>query len=135
MTLYREHGVNPALGCLPLLVQMPVLIIMWRVIANFEFDQGFLWLGDLSLPDPLYILPALYVGANVLQTYLATMGNRDMFRQQLLIQVVFVYVVLSFPSGVTLYWVLSTLIAVVQQFLINRSIQARMRAAPARGRA
>lgn len=125
MALYRERGVNPAAGCLPLLIQMPVLLVMWRVIANYEFDQGFLWLRDLSLPDPLYVLPALYVGSMVLQTYMSTLGNRDMFRQQLIIQVVFVYIVLSFPAGVTLYWVLSTLLGVLQQYLINRQIKAR----------
>ncbi|HEX2863370.1 MAG TPA: membrane protein insertase YidC, partial [Deinococcales bacterium] len=106
MALYKEHNVNPGAGCLPLIVQMPILIVMWRVIANYEFDQGFLWLRDLSLPDPFYILMVLYVAVNIGQTYMATQGNKDMFRQQLVMQVVFVFFVLTFPSGVTLYWVL-----------------------------
>ncbi len=126
MELYREHRVNPAAGCLPVFIQLPILLVMYRVIVNFEFDQGFLWLRDLSLPDPIYILPILYIGSIFLQTYISTMGNRDLFRQQLLIQAVFLFFILSFPSGVTMYWILSTLLGVAQQWLINRSIKARM---------
>jgi YidC/Oxa1 family membrane protein insertase len=131
MALYKEHNVNPAASCLPLFVQMPVLIVMWRVIANYEFDQGFLWLSDLSLPDPYYILMVAYVGVNILQLWVATMGNRDMFRQQIFIYLIFVLFVLQLPSGVTLYWVMSTLIAVAQQLMINRAIKARTAASPA----
>lgn len=129
MALYKEHNVNPGAGCFPLIVQFPILIVMWRVIANYEFDQGFLWLHDLSLPDPFYILVVLYVGVNIAQTYLATQGNKDMFRQQLIMQVAFLFFVLTFPSGVTLYWVLSTVIAVAQQWVINRQIKAKTLAA------
>ena len=135
MALYKEHGVNPAAGCLPLFLQMPILIVLWRVVSNFEFDQGFLWLKDLSLPDTipngLFILPVLYVGVNVLQTYLLTRAQPEMFRTQLIVQLVFVYLVLSFPSGVTLYWVMSTIIQVGQQYLINRSLKAKMALKPA----
>lgn len=135
MALYKEHGVNPAAGCLPLFLQMPILIVLWRVVSNFEFDQGFLWLKDLSLPDTipngLFILPVLYVGVNVLQTYLLTRAQPEMFRTQLIVQLVFVYLVLSFPSGVTLYWVMSTIIQVGQQWLINRSLKAKMALKPA----
>ncbi len=130
IAMYKEHGINPAAGCLPIFLQMPVLIVLWRVVANFEFDQGFLWLRDLSLPDTipngLFILPVLYVAVNVLQTWFYTRAQPEMFRTQLIIQLVFVYLVLSFPSGVTLYWVLSTIIQVGQQWLINRQVQARM---------
>jgi YidC/Oxa1 family membrane protein insertase len=134
MALYKEHGVNPAAGCLPLFLQMPILIVLWRVVSNFEFDQGFLWLRDLSLPDTipngLFILPVLYVGVNVLQTYMLTRAQPEMFRTQLIVQLVFVYLVLSFPSGVTLYWVMSTIIQVGQQYLINRQIKAKMALKP-----
>jgi YidC/Oxa1 family membrane protein insertase len=61
MKLYKEAGVNPAGGCLPILLQMPLFIILWRVFVNFEFNEGFLWIPDLGLPDPFYVLPALYV--------------------------------------------------------------------------
>lgn len=122
MKLYQEHKVNPAAGCLPLLIQMPILFILWRVIANYEFGQGFLWIPDLALPDPYYILPILYVASTFLSTWLSAHGNRDLIRQSLFMNLIFVFLVLQFPSGVTLYWVLSTLIGLVQQWLINKSL-------------
>ena len=122
MKLYQQNGANPAAGCLPILIQMPVLIVLWRVFANFEFDQGFLWLRDLALPDQFFILPVLYTVVNIAQTYYYTKNNPEMFIQQLMFQVIFVYLTLQFPSGVTLYYVLSTMIQVAQQFLINRSL-------------
>ncbi|MBB6099120.1 YidC/Oxa1 family membrane protein insertase [Deinobacterium chartae] len=131
MALYREHGVNPAAGCLPLFIQMPVLIVLWRVFSNFEFTSGFLWIYDLSIPDPTYILPILYIAVNVFQTWISTRKTPEMFRQQLFIQVIFVYFALTFPSGVLVYWVFSTLIGIVQQLIINRQIEARMRVSKA----
>jgi YidC/Oxa1 family membrane protein insertase len=122
MKLYQQNGANPAAGCLPILIQMPVLIVLWRVFANFEFDQGFLWLRDLALPDQYFILPVLYTVVNIAQTYYYTKNNPEMFKQQLMFQVIFVYLTLQFPSGVTLYYVLSTMIQVTQQYLINRSL-------------
>ena len=122
MKLYQEHRVNPAAGCLPLLIQMPILFILWKVIANYEFGQGFLWIPDLALPDPYYILPVLYVASTFLSTWLSAHGNRDLIRQSLFMNLIFVFLVLQFPSGVTLYWVLSTLIGLVQQWLINKSL-------------
>ena len=126
MKLYKEHGTNPFSGCLPILLQMPVLVVLWRVFQNLEFNQGFLWLRDLSLPDPFYILPVLYVAVNVGQLWLSTRNTPDMFKQQLVMQFIFVYIVLSFPAGVTLYWVLSTAIAIGQQWFITNKINAEM---------
>ncbi|AEB11783.1 YidC/Oxa1 family membrane protein insertase [Marinithermus hydrothermalis] len=122
MKMYQEHKVNPASGCLPLFIQLPILFILWRVIANFEFGQGFLWLPDLALPDPYYILPILYVGVMIVQTLLMAHGNKDIIRQSIFMNLFFVYLVLQFPSGVTLYWVFSTLIGLGQQLLINKQL-------------
>src|SRR5690606_40922250 len=69
MKMYREAGVNPAGGCLPILLQMPLFIILWRVFVNFEFAEGFLWLPDLGQADPFYILPILYVAVMVATSY------------------------------------------------------------------
>jgi YidC/Oxa1 family membrane protein insertase len=126
MKLYKEHGTNPLSGCLPILLQMPVLVVLWRVFQNLEFNQGFLWLRDLSLPDPFFILPILYVVVNIGQLWLSTRSTPEMFKQQLVLQFVFVYIVLSFPAGVTLYWVLSTAIAIGQQWFITNKINAEM---------
>ncbi len=122
MELYREHKINPAAGCLPMFIQMPILFMMWRVIANYEFDQGFLWIPDLSLPDPYYILPALYVLVMLAQTMLMSHGNKDQMRQGIMMNLIFIFLVLKFPAGVTLYWVFSTFIGLFQQWSINKHL-------------
>lgn len=122
MALYKEHKVNPAAGCLPLLLQMPILYILWRAIAGYEFNQGFLWVPDLALPDPYYLLPVLYVGIVIVQTLISAQGNRQMIQQGLLMNLIFIFLILQFPAGVTLYWVFSMLLGVLQQWLINRSV-------------
>jgi len=121
MKLYKEEGINPAGGCLPMLLQMPLFIILWRVFVNFEFNEGFLWLPDLGLADPIYILPILYVGVMFLQSYFSTKGNPQMLRQQLFINLVFVFIIVNFPSGVILYFVVSMLVQVFQYWLISKS--------------
>jgi YidC/Oxa1 family membrane protein insertase len=128
MKLYQEHGVNPFAGCLPVLLQMPIFLVLWRVFSNYEFGEPFLWLRDLSLPDALYILPVLYLGSSMLQLWLSTRANPDMFRQQMIIQFIFAYVFLSFPSGVTMYGVIGNLIGVAQQYLITKRTEAYMAA-------
>ena len=124
MKLYAEHKVNPAAGCLPMFIQLPILFVLWRVIANYEFGQGFLWIPDLALPDPYYLLPVLYVAVMIAQTLLMSQGNKEAIRQSLFMNLLFVYLVLQFPSGVTLYWVFSTLIGLLQQWMINRQLAA-----------
>jgi YidC/Oxa1 family membrane protein insertase len=128
MKLYREHGVNPFGGCLPVLLQMPIFLVLWRVFSNYEFGQGFLWLRDLSLPDQWYILPVLYLATSLFQLWLSTRANPDMFRQQMIIQFLFAYIFLTFPSGVTMYGVLGNLISVAQQWIITKRTEAFMAA-------
>jgi len=120
MGLYREAGVNPAGGCLPILVQMPLFIILWRVFVNFEFNEGFLWLPDLGQADPYYILPILYVGVMVATSYFSARGNPQMLRQSLIINVVFVFIIIGFPAGVLVYYVVSMLVQVIQYWLLSR---------------
>ncbi len=120
MKLYKEAGVNPAGGCLPILLQMPLFIILWRVFVNFEFNEGFLWIPDLGQSDPFFILPALYVGVMVAQSYFSARGNPQSLRQQLLINLVFVFIIVNFPAGVLLYFVVSMLIQVLQYWLLSR---------------
>ena len=133
MRLYKEHNVNPA-GCLSTFATLPVLAVLWATIRNLEFDSGFLWLPDLAIPDPFYILAALYVGANLLNLYVMTRKTPEMFRQQMFIYLIFAYFALTFPAGVTLYWILSTLIGTGQQLLINRQMAALSLANAAKGR-
>jgi YidC/Oxa1 family membrane protein insertase len=121
MALYREAGVNPAGGCLPIVVQMPLFIILWRVFVNFEFNEGFLWVPDLGQADPFYILPAMYVGVMLAMSWFSARGNPQSLRQQILINVVFAFIMVGFPSGVILYFVVSMLIQVIQYWLLSRN--------------
>lgn len=131
MKLYREAGVNPAGGCLPILLQMPLFIILWRVFVNFEFAEGFLWLPDLGQSDPLFILPVLYVAVMVATSYFSARGNPQMLRQSMIINVVFVFVIVTFPAGVLVYYVVSMLVQVFQYWLISRGQPAPVRVTPA----
>ena len=124
MKLYREAGVNPAGGCLPILLQMPLFIILWRIFVSFEFNEGFLWLPDLGQPDRLYILPILYVGVMLAQSFFAAKGNPSSLRQQIIINLVFAFIIINFPAGVILYFVVSMLVQVFQYWLISRNQSA-----------
>lgn len=120
MKLYKEAGVNPAGGCLPILLQMPLFIILWRVFVNFEFNEGFLWLPDLGMPDPFYVLPALYVAVMMAMSWFSARGNPMMMRQSMLINLVFVFIMVGFPAGVLLYFVVSMGVQVFQYWLLSR---------------
>ncbi len=121
MKLYREAGVNPAGGCLPILVQMPLFIILWRVFVNFEFAEGFLWLPDLGQADPVFILPILYIGVMVAMSWFSARNNPTMLRQSMIMNLVFGFIIFAFPAGVLLYYVVSMLIQVLQYWLISRN--------------
>ncbi len=125
MRLYREYDVNPV-GCLSMFIPLPILFVLYGTIRNFEFDQGLAWLPDLSIPDPFWILGVLYVCANILQLYVSTRKAPQMFRQQAVMYLFFAYFALTFPAGVTLYWIIGTLIGTGQQYLINKQVEAHM---------
>jgi YidC/Oxa1 family membrane protein insertase len=120
MKLYRERGANPVSGCLPIFLQMPLFIILYNVFKNLEFNEGFLWIPDLGQADPFYILPVVYLGVILLQSYLSAKGNPQMLRQQLMINVVFIFFFIGFPSGVILYYTFSMLVQAFQYWLIQR---------------
>jgi YidC/Oxa1 family membrane protein insertase len=131
MKLYREAGVNPAGGCLPILVQMPLFLILWRVFVNFEFAEGFLWIPDLGRADPTFILPILYVAVMVAMSYFSSRSNPQMMRQSMIINVVFGFIIFGFPAGVLLYYVVSMLVQVFQYWLLYRGRPAPAGATPA----
>lgn len=131
MKLYREAGVNPAGGCLPILVQMPLFLILWRVFVNFEFAEGFIWIPDLGRADPTFILPILYVAVMVAMSYFSSRANPQQMRQSMIINVVFGIIIFGFPAGVLLYYVVSMLVQVFQYWLLYRGRSAPAGATPA----
>jgi YidC/Oxa1 family membrane protein insertase len=130
MEIYQKQGVNPLGGCLPSLIQMPFLILLWRTILysaeSVHFSPGFLWMTDMSQPDPFYILVVITAGFMVMQTkmtpQMSTGGqNQIMMWMFPLMMVVFLK---DFPAGLWLYYFLTTAIQVLQQMFINREIAA-----------
>jgi YidC/Oxa1 family membrane protein insertase len=126
MKLYQEHRINPLAGCFPLLLQMPILFLVYKVMVGYEFGQGFLWIPDLALPDPWYILPVIYILVLLASTWLSAAGNKDTLRQGIIMNLVFAYLLFTFPAGVTIYWVLSTVVSLGQQWLINKQLGIKL---------
>ena len=126
MKLYKEHGVNPLGGCVPLLIPWPVLIALFFVFQNTIQLRGvsFMWLPDLSAPDPLYILP-LFLGASMFLVQWIGMrasaaANPQMKMMMYILPVVMTFVFLRFASGLNLYYATFNLATIPQQILIAR---------------
>ena len=143
MKLYKEHNINPMGGCLPLLIQFPIIIGLYRVLQqpqNYVFesqavydaiDKAFLWLPNLAQPDPLHILPIVAA----LTTYLymsnnptSSAGNEQaeqMTKSMKFISPLLIgFMAWTFPSGLAVYWVIQNIFTFVQQhFMKSRSAQ------------
>ena len=123
MELYKEHKVNPLGGCLPLLLQLPILFALFGVLRNgiIPKDSSFLWL-KLSVPDQFYVLPVLNGAVSFFQQKL--MGSADSNPQMKNMMYVFPIMMIMFslkmPSGLQLYWLTSSILAVVQQYFIMK---------------
>lgn len=134
MELYRENKVNPMSGCLPLLVQMPILIALFQVLRDFPFKvvehASFLWVPTLQNPDPYYILPILTAAATYWQSKGQTVSSTNAGNSQaeqtqkmmLYFMPLFIgYISLQFPAGLALYWVAFSVVGAIQNIYINRS--------------
>ena len=123
--LYSDAGVNPLAGCLPLLIQMPILMGMYYALFNFQYPTPeaamFLWLPSMSEPDPMHILPVLAAAT----TYLQTAQTSDMSQTQMKMMAYFMPLFIgciswSFASGLVLYWVAMNCCQIVQQWWMYR---------------
>ena len=124
MKLYKTEKVNPAGGCLPILVQIPVFIALyWVLLESVELRQAnfMLWLNDLSLPDPYYVLPVL-MGASMLGQQILNPAPLDPIQKKIMtaLPVVFTIFFLWFPAGLVLYWVVNNLLSIAQQYFITK---------------
>jgi len=127
MKLYKTEKVNPAGGCLPILVQIPVFIALyWVLLESVELRQApwAFWISDLSSKDPFYILPLL-MGGSMLVQQLLNPAPMDPMQQKIMmaLPVVFTVFFLSFPSGLVLYWVVNNTLSIAQQWMISRRYQ------------
>jgi len=125
MELYKKEKINPAAGCLPILVQIPVFIsIYWVLIEMVELRQTpFLYLPDLSMKDPYFILP-LIMGASMWFQQRLNPPPADPMQARIMMMLPFVFTIffLWFPAGLVLYWVTNNLLSIAQQIYINKKI-------------
>jgi YidC/Oxa1 family membrane protein insertase len=123
MNLYREKGVNPASGCVPMLLQFPVLLAFYSMLSQSIELRGAdftLWITDLSQPDPYYVIPILMAVTMFWQTKI-TPSTADPAQQRvmMLMPLMFTVFFLWAPSGLVIYWFVSNLWAIGQQYFTN----------------
>lgn len=123
--LYKQENVNPLAGCLPLLVQMPIMIGIFYGIRDFHYvgPANFLWIQSISNPDPMYILPVLSALTTFVQSK-QTMPDTSSAQNKMMLYFMplFIgYISFSFPAGLVLYWVVMNLMQIGQQALMNKA--------------
>jgi YidC/Oxa1 family membrane protein insertase len=130
MKLYGERRVNPLGGCLPLFVQLPILIVLYYTIQEFERLESFrtgglFWFQDLTAADPYFILPILYV-LTMMASQEITIRRVDPQQRMIMrfLPPVFGFFVFSFPAGLFVYWVASNVITFFQNLIIYRNAPA-----------
>jgi YidC/Oxa1 family membrane protein insertase len=126
MRLYKQEKVNPASGCLPMLLQLPILFAFFyllRTCINVRHEPWILWIKDLSLKDPIYLLPILMGITQLIVQKMSPSGAEGAQKKMMYIMpVVITFFVMSLPSGLTLYWFASNLLQIGQQHIINKKI-------------
>jgi membrane protein insertase, YidC/Oxa1 family, C-terminal domain len=126
MELYKEHGVNPFGGCLPLLIQMPIFFAFYKSLYNFNYldtaHKGFLWIPDISLPDPFYILAILAAVTTYIQQKISMTQSNDPTQKTMLyfMPLFMAWIAFKMPAGLPLYWVVFNILGILQQLYVNR---------------
>lgn len=128
MELYRTEKINPLGGCLPILVQIPVFIALyWVLLASVEMRGApwLGWIGDLTAPDPYYILPIIMAVSMFIQTKLnPTPPDPIQAKVMLFMPIVFSVFFFFFPAGLVLYWVVNNILSIAQQWVITKKIES-----------
>jgi YidC/Oxa1 family membrane protein insertase len=135
MELYKKEKINPLGGCLPILVQMPVfLALYWVLLESVEMRQApwLLWITDLSIKDPFFILPIIMGATMFIQQRLnPTPPDPMQAKVMKLMPIIFTFFFLWFPAGLVLYWVVNNCLSIAQQWYITRKIEAAAKASNA----
>ena len=125
MALYKERGVNPASGCLPMLLTMPVLFAFYSLLSVAIEMRGApfaLWIKDLSIHDPYYITPLIMAATMFWQQKMTPVADPAQAKVMMLTPVMFLFFFLWAPSGLVIYWTVSNLLGIAQQKVTNRII-------------
>ena len=128
MEMYKKNGANPMGGCLPMLLQIPIFFAIYRVLLNAVELQGapwMLWITDLSLKDPLFVLPILMGASMWYQQKITPNTMTDPMQQKIFqwLPVVMTFFFLTFPAGLVLYWLVNNVFTIAQQFVINNAYE------------
>jgi YidC/Oxa1 family membrane protein insertase len=128
MELYRKEKINPMSGCFPILIQIPVFIALyWVLLESVELRQApfMLWIKDLSVADPYFVLP-LIMGASMYVQQKLNPAPMDEMQKNIMkfLPAIFTVFFLFFPAGLVLYWVVNNILSIAQQWVITRRIEA-----------
>jgi len=127
MALYKEKGVNPASGCVPMLLTMPFIFAFYALLSTAIELRGapfIFWVHDLSAHDPYFVTPILMGVSQIWQQRLTPAAGMDPIQQKMtmLMPVFFTFLFLWYPSGVALYWLINNVFAIGQQYATNYMI-------------
>jgi YidC/Oxa1 family membrane protein insertase len=124
MKLYQQEGINPMGGCLPMVLQLPILWGFYGLLSRAIELRGapfFFWIHDLSARDPYYVTPILMTITMFAQQALTpTTGDAAQRRMFLIMPLVFGWIFKEFPSGLVLYWLVQNILTIVQQLIMNK---------------
>jgi YidC/Oxa1 family membrane protein insertase len=128
--LYKKEGVNPAGGCLPLLIQMPFLFAYYRMLSTaLDLRHAhWLWIKDLSAPDPIYIIPILMVISSLVMQRMTPQAGMDPAQQRMMnvmMPLMMGFIFFRLQAGLNLYYAMSNLIQIAQQAVMNRTSLGR----------
>lgn len=128
MGLYKKEKVNPLGGCLPILVQIPVFIALyWVLVESVQLRQApfMLWIKDMAIPDPYYVLP-LIMGVTMWVQQKLSPAPPDPVQAKVMmaLPIVFTFMFLWFPAGLVLYWVVNNVLSIAQQWVITKRVES-----------
>lgn len=130
MELYKEHGVSPFGGCLPLLIQMPIFIAFYQALFNFEFinpaHAAFLWIPNIGEPDPYFIIAVLAAATTFYQQKISMVDSKDPTQKTMLyfMPLFMAFIAFKLPAGLPLYWVMFNILGILQQLYVNSQKKA-----------
>jgi YidC/Oxa1 family membrane protein insertase len=131
MKLYKEHGINPAGGCLPMLIQIPVFWGFFRLLVvaiELRHSPFIFWIKDLTVHDPYYVTPILMgVTQFISQKMTPTTADPSQAKMMLIMPVVMTVFFMNFQSGLVLYWLTNNVLQIGQQYLMNRMMSKKKR--------
>jgi YidC/Oxa1 family membrane protein insertase len=134
--IYKEYNVNPLSGCLPILIQFPILILLYRTLFNFVPPEGvhysFLWIENLSLPDPTgWAFPVIVAAATFLQQKFSTVDQNNPTQKIMLyvMPIFFGFISRNFPAALSIYWITFSVMGGLQQYMVNKTCDRQDRLA------